>query len=90
MEIKLYQDGEIVTTINNASHRLYTSTVDGAYSGSAVYIGIIGEQKDDGTYETFDQVEFVIANMAGSAEDLFAFDDMTIATPQQLVTIYAD
>lgn len=91
LAIKLYKDGELVGTIDNATYNLYATTTSGGYTGSAVYIGIIGEEKDDGTYETFDQVEFKIVNSNGSSEDFFAFDDMTIATPLQLQQIvFAD
>ncbi len=90
LAINLYQDGVLVGTIDNATYNLYATTTNGGYSGSVVYIGIIGEQKEDGTYETFDQVEFEIINSNGTSEDFFAFDDMTIATPIQLKTIAAD
>lgn len=90
LAINLYQDGVLVGTINNATHNLYATTTSGGYSGSVVYIGIIGEQKEDGTYETFDKVEFEIINSNGISEDFFAFDDMTIATPIQLKEIASD
>ncbi len=91
LAIKLYKDGELVGTIDNETYNLYATTTNGGYTGSAVYIGIVGQQKDDGTYETFDQVEFKIVNSNGSSEDFFAFDDMTIATPLQLQQIvFAD
>ncbi len=91
LAINLYKDGQLVGTIDNATYNLYATTNSGGYTGSAVYIGIIGDQRDDGSYETFDQVEFEIVNSTGSSEDFFAFDDMTIATPLQIQeVVFAD
>ncbi len=91
LAINLYKDGQLVGTIDNTTHNLYATTTSGGYTGSAIYIGIIGEKMDDGSYETFDQVEFEIVNSTGTSEDFFAFDDMTIATPLQIQeVVFAD
>ena len=94
LEIRLYNDGELVGTISNSDHNLYEVRSSGYTSGSALYVGIIGELKTDGTHETFDRVEFVIENQDGSNYDEFGLDDMTIATADQIinqsVVLYAD
>lgn len=85
LELNLYQDSELVKVISNTEHNFYEVVPAGETSGSALFIGIVGELQDDGSYETFDKVEFVIANEGGSKRDDFGFDDLTIAKVEQLV-----
>ena len=90
LNINLYQDGELVGVVANSDHNLYQVANSGENNGSVVYIGIIGDQKEDGTYQTFDQVQFVIVNENGTKRDDFGFDDLTIATAEQLVVTPED
>ncbi len=90
LDINLYRDGELVGVVKNSEHNLYQIAASGENNGSAVYVGIVGEKQEDGSYETFDQVEFVIVNNQGSFRDDFGFDDMTIATPEQIKSILTD
>lgn len=84
LNINLYQDGELVGVVANSEHNLYEVANSGENNGSVVYIGIIGDQQDDGSYQTFDEVQFVIVNETGTKRDDFGFDDLTIATAEQL------
>ena len=72
----------MVETINN----LHTIKTDGSTTGSAIYVGIVGELFSNGTYQTFDRIEFTITGdgIVNNPVDGFAFDDMTIGTIQQL------
>ena len=58
---------------------------DGSNTGSAIFVGIVGEFLD-GAYQTFDQVKFLVTgdNVKKTHHDIFAFDDMTIAKANQL------
>ena len=57
-------------------------------------MGILGELQADDTRQVFDRVEFTTAgnNIVNTNHDIFAFDNMTIATANQIVAnnIFAD
>ena len=82
LTLKLYSNGQLVDTINN----LHTVTTNGSITGSAIYVGIVGELLSNGMYETFDRVEFTTAGngIVNTSHDIFSFDDMTIAKTEQL------
>lgn len=91
LAIKLYANGQLVDTISN----VHSTSLDGKYSGSVIYVGILGEKNSNGTYQTFDHIEFVAVNSntntAASIIDGFAFENMTVGTVEQLATaIIAD
>ena len=89
LTLKLYSKGQLVDTIKN----VHTVKTNGSITGSAIYVGIVGELLSSGVYETFDRVEFTTAGngIVNTYHDIFAFDDMTIAKANQLQTItYAD
>ena len=89
LTLKLYSNDKLVDTINN----VHTVKTNGSTTGSAIYVGIIGELLSSGVYETFDRVEFTTTGngIVNTSHDIFAFDDMTIAKSNQLETIsYAD
>lgn len=82
LTLKLYSKGQLVKTIDN----LHSISKDGKYTGSAIYVGILGEKLANGNYETFDRVEFTaVNNNSDNPQDAFAFDNMTIGTKQQIV-----
>lgn len=83
--IQLVKDGVVVGNIDNATYQLYNLHNSGSSTGSAIYVGIVGEKLGTDDYETFDQVRFTIANDDGSKYDEFAFDDMTIANAEQII-----
>ena len=88
LSLKLYSDGQLVGTIQD----LHDVQNDGSTTGSAIYVGIIGELLEDGDYQSFDRVEFTTTGkgIVNSKSDSFSFDDMTIATAEQLQLAIAD
>ena len=82
LTLKLYSDGQLVDTIKN----VHTVKINGSTTGSAIYVGIVGELLTNGVYETFDRVEFSATGngIVKTHHDIFAFDDMTIAKANQL------
>ena len=88
LSLKLYSDGQLVGTIRD----LHDVQTDGSTTGSAIYVGIVGESVD-GAYQTFDRVEFTTTGegIVNSKSDSFSFDDMTIAKVNQLKEVaFAD
>jgi hypothetical protein len=83
LTIKLYSNNVLVSTIN----QLHTVNLNGQTTGSAIYVGILGEKQADGNRQTFDRVEFTTAGtgIVNTTHDIFAFDDMTIAVPGQML-----
>ena len=90
LSLKLYSDDQLVDTISG----IHTTQVDGSTTGSVIYVGILGELQADDTRQVFDRVEFTTAgnNIVNTVHDIFAFDNMTIATADQIVAsnIFAD
>ena len=88
LTLKLYSNGQLVDTIDD----LHTIKNDGSTTGSAIYVGIVGELLSDGVYQTFDRVEFTTTGkgIVNSKSDSFSFDDMTIAKADQLRVAIAD
>ena len=88
LSIKLYSDNQLVGTIQD----LHDVQTDGSTTGSAIYVGIVGEAIN-GEYQTFDRVEFTTTGegIVNSKSDSFSFDDMTIAKANQLKEVaFAD
>jgi hypothetical protein len=83
LTIKLYSNNVLVGTLN----KLHTVNLKGKTTGSAIYVGILGELQADNTRQTFDRLEFTTAGNAivNTNHDIFAFDNMTIATPEQMI-----
>ncbi|WP_019503659.1 hypothetical protein [Pleurocapsa sp. PCC 7319] len=90
LSLKLYHDEQLVDTVSN----LHTTQLDGSTTGSVIYVGILGELQPDDTRQVFNRVEFTTAgnNIVNTNHDIFAFDNMTIATANQIITsnIFAD
>ncbi len=88
LTLKLYSNDKVVKTITN----LHTVKTDGSTTGSAIYVGIVGELLANGTYETFDRVEFTTAGngIVNTSHDIFSFDDMTIAKANQLQPVVSE
>lgn len=83
LSLKLYNDDQLVGTIGD----LHTTKLDGSTTGSVIYVGILGELQPDDTRQVFNRVEFTTAgnNIVNTVHDIFAFDNMTIATANQIV-----
>ena len=83
LTLKLYSNGKLVDTIEN----VHTMVNDGSTTGSAIYVGIVGDLQADLTRQTFDRVEFSTAgnDIVNTRHDIFAFDNMTIAIPDQII-----
>ncbi|GAB4544294.1 MAG: hypothetical protein Tsb0014_38270 [Pleurocapsa sp.] len=88
LTLKLYSNGQLVDTISN----VHTIVTDGTTTGSAIYVGIVGDLQEDGTRQTFDRIEFTTTgdDIVNTYHDIFAFDNMTIAIPEQVITYFQD
>ncbi len=85
LSIKLYSNNVLVGTLD----KLHTVNLQGKTTGSVIYVGILGQLQANGTRQTFDRIEFTTAGtgIVNTKHDIFAFDDMTIAVPQQVTQL---
>jgi hypothetical protein len=74
--------GQVVLEFINGGSQTYTiNNTVGAPGGSVLYYGII----EDDPAKLFDKVVFSNTNPTGIGADVFAFDDFTIGTTEQVV-----